>query len=500
MRNKSLIFFILKFLKIPLSIWFYKLMADFFGVSIERDSWLLAYTLIISLDLAFWGPVNDIFRTKFIFLKTENGERDALEKTRSLLFYIVLISLLIVVGIVCSSNILSSIIAPDFVGEKKQLLTYMIQILSPILLVNQLTLILTSVLNSYDVFYVPEIASFITQLLTILILFVGVNYMGIYALVLSTYLGLFVLILLLMIFLLKINVNLFSPRFVYKDFLTFFSYALPLFFPYLIGQINIVYEKNLLTLLGEGSVSIIDFGKKFPEMFIGVMNSVIFAILIPNITKCFSEKKQMEFNSKFTDFIKLSLLLLGFFCVLMFFISEILFKLLYGTSSIEHTNLQKISTLNILYACSIIGVFFYVIFGVGILSMGKNKLNGLIGVSTQIGVIICNTLLLSILDIFTFPIVSGSIHILSATVMFVFIPYFHKPLILKAISKYTIYLLTCFTITHLIYKILQSSLQDYITNIIIISLSQIIIFTLLGLLFKIDEFKTLSNFIKEKIL
>ena len=41
-------------------------MANFFGVSKEKDVWLVAYTLIISIDLAIWGPLNDIFRTKFI--------------------------------------------------------------------------------------------------------------------------------------------------------------------------------------------------------------------------------------------------------------------------------------------------------------------------------------------------------------------------------------------------------------------------------------------------
>ena len=41
--------------------------AKFFGVSIEKDCWILALALTTTIVQAVWGPLNEIFRAKFIF-------------------------------------------------------------------------------------------------------------------------------------------------------------------------------------------------------------------------------------------------------------------------------------------------------------------------------------------------------------------------------------------------------------------------------------------------
>ena len=72
------------------------LTAKYFGVSLEKDVWLLAISVVLFLDMAFWGPINETFRSKFIFLRSEIGEIKALQKTKSLLFFTFIISVILV--------------------------------------------------------------------------------------------------------------------------------------------------------------------------------------------------------------------------------------------------------------------------------------------------------------------------------------------------------------------------------------------------------------------
>ena len=501
MRSTSFYIFLIKLIKIPISLWIYVLMANFFGVSKEKDVWLVAYTLIISIDLAIWGPLNDIFRTKFIFLKSEEGEEKAVERTRSLLFYIIIISILIMGVILIFPDVFINFIAPNYQGDTLLLLRSIIRILAPILLINQLTLILTSVLNAYNTFYVPEIAAFITQLITIAILFIAVKYLGIYSLVASTYVGLLVLLGLLVLFISKKKINLLQlskPSF--KDFQLFFIYALPLFLPYLVGQVNIIYEKQLLSFLPTGAVSVLDFGKKFPDMLSGIMNSVIFTVLIPNITKHFYSNKAIEFNKDFANFIKLGLLILGFFFVFMFFGADEIVNIFYKKSTIDSRSLQQIAILSILYSLSIIGVFFYVLFGVGVLSMGKNKLNGIIGVFTQISVIVFNFIFIQKWGIYTFPMSILLVHLLSAIYMFFSISYFDKYTILRTVFKYILYIAISFSILYFFYYANILNIENDILKVIFLFSMQLFVFILLGIIMHIEEVKDTFIYLKKKFI
>ena len=61
----------------------------------ERDVWLLVLAFITTINLAVWGPINETFRTKFIFLREKEGEVEALRRTASLLSFIVLGTILV---------------------------------------------------------------------------------------------------------------------------------------------------------------------------------------------------------------------------------------------------------------------------------------------------------------------------------------------------------------------------------------------------------------------
>lgn len=502
MRQTSALLFLIKLLKIPVSLYSYSLMAKLFGVSLAKDQWLLAYSMIIVLDLAVWGPVNDIFRSKFVTIKESLGEKAAIKQAQSLLFFIFLFSTVLVVLAMLWPNIISNLLVSDYSEMQKESLNRMICIVAPILLINQGTLIGISILNAYDIFYIPEIAAFFSQVFGILILLFSAKQLGIYSLILSTFLGLVILLVFVIAKIKQKNIDLFStfkPKF--DDFKQYFVFALPLFIPYFVGQFNTVIEKRLMTKLGIGSVSIIDFGKKFPDMINSVVSSVLLTILIPALAKAFVQKDEVNFSKNFVQIFSLGILGLGFFVIYMFFGSSDLMHFFYGNSDINVESMRQILTLNIFYSIAIIGVFIYVIFGMSMLAIGKSKLNALAGSVTQILVILSNVFLIDQFGIVIFPLSIFIAHIISGLYMFIYYPY-SKKAIVNTFSKNVLMLLLVFFALKLILPYIISQLP--FAGIILVRLGgmailQSIIFVAVGYFLRLEEFTSGLIYIKRRL-
>lgn len=59
LRKTTLSLFILRLLRICLSVITLAVSAKYFGVSIERDVWVLTTAFISALGAAVWGPINE---------------------------------------------------------------------------------------------------------------------------------------------------------------------------------------------------------------------------------------------------------------------------------------------------------------------------------------------------------------------------------------------------------------------------------------------------------
>lgn len=502
MRQTSALLFLIKLLKIPVSLYSYSLIASLFGVSLEKDQWLLAYSIIIVLDLAVWGPVNDIFRSKFVTVKERLGERIAIKQSQSLLFYIFLFSALIVAFVMVKPDIISALLVSDYSDIQKQGLNEMIQLVAPILLINQATLIGISILNAYDIFYIPELATFFSQILSIIILLLSAEHLGIYSLVLSTFVGLIILLIFVIVKIKQKEINLFSsfrPKF--GDFKQYFVFALPLFIPYFIGQINTVVEKRLISNQGVGSVSIIDFGKKFPDMLNAIVSSVLLTVLIPVLAKAFVQKDEINFSKNFTQTFSLGILGLGFFVVFMFFGSADLMHFFYGKAAINAESMNKILELNILYSIAIIAVFIYVIFGMSMLAIGKNKLNAFAGSVTQILVILSNIFLIDQFGIIIFPVSIFIAHIVSGLYMFSYYPY-SKSEIIKTFVKNVFMLLLVLVILKFILPQVHALVSyngSELTRLLTLGLLQLFLFIVIGYMMKIEEFTSSALLLRRRL-
>lgn len=406
LKRKSALLFLLRILKIGINILIMSLSAKYFGISVDRDVWLLAFSSMVLLENAIWGPLNETFRSKFIFLKSELGEANALDKVRSLIFFMFVISLLLCISIALFPEPIAKMIAPSFKGDELKFLLIMIRLLAPYLLFNQLVQILTSILNSYDSFYIPEIAGLISNIINLVLIYFLAQSIGIYALLLAYYISIAILFILIGYQISKLNLGLinFKKAIFFDDFKLFFLFALPFFLPYFFGQLSGFIEKNILSSLGLGFVSLLDYSKKFNEVIISVLFSVLATILVPVLSTKYAEKKPSEFVANFLGVYQLGFLFLTLFIALFTSSSESFVRLLYDNGGINPSQIIQISELTIYYSWATLAVFIYAIFGMSLLSSGASKKYALLGLIAQILGLITNVSLVKSMGIYIFPL------------------------------------------------------------------------------------------------
>lgn len=498
MKEKTLIFFLLKLSKIPLTLLTLSLTAHFFGVSIDKDIWLLAYSILQTLDLAVWGPLNETFRTKFITLSESEGETLALQKASSLLLYIFIGSLLMVVTVEVFSYHIASIIASKYDTNRLMMLSSMIKWIAPWLLINQFILIGTSILNSYEIFYVPEISSFFSQIINILVLIVFGQNLGIKSLIIGLYVSNALLLTFICFYIRKQKIELFKEfSFKFDGFKLYFLFALPFFAPYFLGQLNGSLEKIIALSLGNGAVSIIDFSKKIPDIIVGVLTSMVLSLLAPILTKSFMSKEMDKFNLEFLSSYKLGLFLIGGIIILMVGSCNDITSILYQSKEIAQRDLASITKLTTLYSIGILGIFTYVIFGMSMMATNQAKLYVVCGMTAQILVISGNFFLSKMVGIYAFPASYFLSHLICGFVMYCKYPGNKDKILMTSLRYYGFFMfgsLAVYLVKDLFF--LPSKIYQIVAHIVLVCLGVLIS----AIVFKLEEVNEIKAFIVRKVL
>ncbi len=486
MRKKATILFLLKFIKIPLSILLLSLTAKYFGVSLAREVWLLAYTTMLAIDTAFWGPINESFRAKFIFIKVTDGENVAIKYTQSLLFYIFVASTFLMFFIFTFPEFTAYIIAPKYRSETLNLLIKMLVFASPILILNQAILIGNSILNAYEVFFVPEISGFINILINIILLIFLTPFYGVYALLISYFISVIVNLFFILYYLNITKIPLFKLdwNFQFYGFKMYFIFALPFFFPYLLGQANAIIEKSLATTIGVGTVSTMDYANRLPTMMYAVVISIISTILLPVLAESYIRKDSNKFIQNFQNIYQLGLLLLGFVVVFIIGAAKPIMYLLYQSKNISIADLNAIVLLSKFYSISLIGVLLYTIFGMSMMAAGKNKLFAFLAIVTQLIVVVLNVVFVSKLSVFIFPISSIIAHLIGSFFMYRNFPFKNNNIIKITIQYLSLIVFAVIFIVLIKFYVIVKN--DYL-NICMIGFSEFISILCLMYIFRIEE-------------
>lgn len=492
--KKTIFLFLLRILRMLITVITVPVSAHYFGVSMERDMWVLVLALTTNILMAVWGPLNEVFRTKFIFLAEQEGKEVAIRKSASLVGFVFCGTIFLIVLLTLFSETITSFIVDESIIGSYDTFLKLFLLLLPSMLINQITNIGICILNAFEVYYLPEITGVFTGLLNILFLVFLTPFLGIYTLVISTYIGISALLFVILYHLRKKRICIWTNilNFRWHEVKIFLVFALPFFFPYFVGQVNGFGEKYLSSLMGNGMVSTLDYSRQFSTIMQSVLSSVLTTIMVPTLAKEFINQRMDSFvgiikQNLSTSFL-ISAIALGFMCGA----TEPLCDYFFNRGMVTDDTLKIIENLVRCFGVSFLGILMYLIFGMSLLASGKTKAYATIGVATQIIVLATNISLYTIVGVYVFPITTGIIHFCSGlTMLFLLKIEKRKQLLIYYLQSVFFVLLFVFILA-LVNKYISrnTSLLSLVLNGICIASFLPILATALGL--------NVKRFIKEK--
>lgn len=417
--------------------------AKYFGVSIDRDVWILASTLLTTINAAIWGPVNETFRTKFIYIQENEGQSIAIRKTSSLVGFMIVITLILSLIITLSSSWIAGFVTSALPSQGKSLFIILLFMLLPTLLINQITSVGISILNAYDVYYIPEVVGFFTGIINLAAIILLAPFLGIYSLILAQYLGIILLLLIILYYLRKKEISIWKSclNINFKYVKGFLIFALPFFFPYLVGQCNTFVEKWLAGLFGPGMVSALDYSRQFTTVLQIVLSSVLTTVMVPMMAKAFSKKEFKELESILKENIQISFAIMCLAIPILFGAAEPLCTFFFLRGDVSLDAVSQITSLTRLYSASFIGIMLYLLSGLTLLSCNLGKKYAFWGVLTQLIILGINISLYKVIGIGIFPISLGVAHLVAAVIMIRLLNTISSKELFILITKYVILLI-----------------------------------------------------------
>ena len=418
-KRTTSILFALRVLRMLMSLVTVTLTAKYFGVSVEKDAWLLVTALFSSIVLLIWGPINETFRAKFVFLRESDGEPTALRSAWSLVSGVIVVTLVLIAILALFASPISHFAAFDLKDAGIAWFFSLFMVLLPTLLIDELNNIFSSILNAYDIFYLPELVGTFTTLGYIGILIWVAPTIGIYAMVAGQYLSTLTLVAVLLIVIRRKGLFktswLLRPDF--KLLKPFILYALPFFFPYAVGQLNAFGERWLAGILGVGNVSILDYGRRFTMILQTVLGGILTTVMVPLLAKAHIAQDNADFIGKLKEHLSV---VYGIMLVAIPFLVGAAYPLcdfLFHRGSVTAADIEKITLICQLYAFAFLCVVLYIIFGNVLLASEQGKPYAFWGVMAQLVVLALNFGFVSVCGLIIFPLSLGAVHLVSGIIM-----------------------------------------------------------------------------------
>lgn len=299
---------VLRFVKMFLGLIVLFLAVKYFGTTYERDSWVLSIAFYGVVLLAVFSPINDIFRTRFIQLKSKQGEEETVKSVNSLLSAYWCLFAAIALILFFAKEMIVQWIAPGFSAEEQHFLLVMLMWLFPYFICQQLTNTQIAILNTYESYFYPELISLTASVINIIAIVALSDTLGIYSMVLATTINNFIMVLALTLLLKRkvpaLSLWSFSGLGRSKYFIIF---SLPVYVATFSNQIYQMLEKSVCTNYGAGAVSLFDYARQVMNLPWVVFSSVVPIVLTPILSKCFIDKEEGRFCEELRRFTRMLL-------------------------------------------------------------------------------------------------------------------------------------------------------------------------------------------------
>ena len=482
----------MQLLKGCFSIALVMLTASLFGTGIDRDAWVIGWSVQVIVFKFLFGPINEIFRSRFLHLKEEKGEAEALQSAYSLLTFLFCISLLLITLFFVFRSALVLFFAPGYQNpEQIHVIEQMILFLIPTLILSEFITLFTALLNSYQSFYLPEIFGSFSVLFNIILLLIVGQVWGIQTLVFANYLSSIVLLLLLIRFLIKKGILIRKLKFSFRLVLPYLVFSLPLYFSFSAGQFNAWVERVLVSYLPVGHTSALDYARKFIDMPVTIIITVGSTVMTPMLTAIWiKEKDSLHFKHNFFLFLRLGLLIISPIVLLFTAGSKDIVELLLHHGSFSAQWVRPTADTLSWFGLGLYGVVFYSISGQALLVQKRSVLYAFIGIFCQLIPVVINYFYYHQYGLMVFGMSWCIAQYVCGLCMFLCVRSFHQPAMLS------LFLLLLILIANLIGAYYFLSYLQGLSSLIRLSLtgiSSLVIVLAFMKLFGFDEFHALKK-------
>lgn len=406
MKKHFLLLASLRFVKLSLTVAVLLLYARAFGIGIQMDSWVFASGFAASVGLLLWGPVNEVVRSRFVRQVEEAGEENARSSATSLLVFTATASMLVCIFLFVSApQIVDTLYAANENSVKSVVLTLFVLML-PSIVIGQFLSLGTAYMNCCDVIYTPELIGIAAAVLNLACVAALSPSMGIQSLVLGYYIGAATSLVVVVRFL---HARGFLRRpgglaVIVRDSRHAIVFAAPLFFSFGAGQLNVLLEKYLASVMGVGVMSSVNYASQIKSTLQAVLTSVLFSLIVARLTQAASQQGGDVFKRMLAEAQRLAMIFVLTVLPFVFGTADALAAVLFGNASTSASALQEMALLIRLYVVALMPVALYLVYGVALLAQQKGRSYAALGVAAQLLSAAISVTLFPVLGSAVFPI------------------------------------------------------------------------------------------------
>lgn len=478
------------------------LIAQGFGAGMYTDAYNIAVTIPETIFTLIGLAISTAFLPMLSKIRAKNGKKEMYDFANNVINILFMVSMLFFVVSSIFSEAIVHILADGFSQEALILATRLTRITLLNILFLSINACFTSLLQVNEDFVIPSILGLFFNLPMIVYLLIFKSY-DIVGLTIANVIGNF----------LRVAVqlpSLFSHGYRFKFFINIkdkrIHEILILIIPVVIGaganSLNMIIDKKIASSLSVGSISALDYGQKLIVFINAIITTSIINVVYPimaNMRNNGDENGFIETVKK--SIIYLAILLIPITVGILIFGREIV-QIVYGRGQFDEYAVKLTSLALVGYG---FGVFFTGMRDVlnsTLFSIGKTKIttfNGIVGVVFNI---LFNIILSKYFGIFGIAIASVISMIITSLLLFrSFIKIEHNFKVGDLISKVLVISLNSIImgLVIILFIIFIENKLNTVTTVVLGTLIGIIIYFILGYIFKIKELMELKNIIINKI-
>jgi len=299
------------------------IMARWFGLSNELDSFFIAFIIPMFLVAVLCNPMGTVIIPAFLSV-SKKYSRTAAQELISQVSMITLISLAIIsIILYLLDPILLPVFGWNFPPEKIQQSSRIMVWVLPIFLFSGLVILGNSVLNALGKFTIPSLAQASVPIVAILALMIVGHQIGILAVAIGMFVGQLINLLIVGLCLKKNDISLLpkwgmNHKYINLISSQYFQLVISAFF------ISAVFPVNnmMAASLSSGSVAAFNLGNKFVLFVTGVIGTGIATVMLPHFSSFIARSNLLDARRELSFFLFLTTVLSIPLSILFYLVSE----------------------------------------------------------------------------------------------------------------------------------------------------------------------------------